>query len=626
MLDRNLTRAMGRSSGAVIGSIRQLGDQLEQQNRTLMEIVNRQSQHREQTERTNNSAKKLLSTMRSIAAATGVVTLVKSFLETSDSMSQITAKLDLINDGMQSTAELQNMIYQSAQRSRASYESTANTVARLGQNAKEAFSSNAELIQFAENLNKQFVIAGASQQEMASASLQLTQALGSGVLRGEELNAVFESAPNIIRNIADYLGVGVGEIREMASEGQITADIVKNALLSATDEINQNFEAMPMTLSQAFTMGKNAIQQSLKSSFEGWSDFLNSDEGQQAIGKMISLFTVLAQIGVGALSMIGQGALFVSDNLDFILPVLAAIGVGLLFVKSQAIASAAAQVGGALASAAAWAVANWPILLLIVTLTAVLIAAQQLGMGMEEVGSVVGQVFGTLYAVVHNVFAAIWNVVAAFVEFFVNVWNGKLDTVARLFADVFDVILGIVETVAGAIDALLGTDMASAVSGFRSQISGWVDDTFGENAIQIKRMSNLDVKSTAEQWGEAGGNIGAKLDNMNISLDSIAGGISGLNSGAIPSADELNIGNVDTVGKVKNVEGDVKLADEDLKLYRDLAERRYMNNVELQTLAPQIQVTIPESAAQNLTAQEIADKVKVVLIQQAAAHTNTAHG
>lgn len=626
MLDRNLTRAMGRSSGAVIGSIRQLGDQLEQQNRTLMEIVNRQSQHREQTERTNNSAKKLLSTMRSIAAAAGVTTLVKSFLETSDSMSQITAKLDLINDGMQSTAELQNMIYQSAQRSRASYESTANTVARLGQNAKEAFSSNAELIQFAENLNKQFVIAGASQQEMASASLQLTQALGSGVLRGEELNAVFESAPNIIRNIADYLGVGVGEIREMASDGQITADIVKNALLSATDEINQNFEAMPMTLSQAFTMGKNAIQQSLKSSFEGWSDFLNSDEGQQAIGKMISLFTVLAQIGIGALSMIGQGALFVVNNLDFILPVLAAIAVAYGVLHAAAIAEATATIAGNLAKAASWALSNWYIILGIALLASALIAAQQFGLGMEEIGSVVGQVFGTLYAVAHNVFAAIWNVIATFAEFFANVWNDPLGATARLFFDVFDVILGIVETVAGAIDALLGTDMASAVSGFRSQMSGWVDDTFGENAIQIKRMSNLDVKSTAEQWGEAGGNIGAKLDNMNISLDSIAGGISGLNSGAIPSADELNIGNVDTVGKVKNVEGDVKLADEDLKLYRDLAERRYMNNVELQTLAPQIQVTIPESAAQNLTAQEIADKVKVVLIQQAAAHTNTAHG
>lgn len=140
---------------------------------------------------------------------------------------------------------------------------------KSGQNAKDAFTNNAELIQFAENLNKQFVIAGASQQEIASASLQLTQALGAGVLRGEELNAVFESAPNIIRTIADYLGVSVGEIRELAADGAITAEIVKNAMLSATDEIDKTFRDMPMTLSQAFTMGKNEIQKSLQESFEG---------------------------------------------------------------------------------------------------------------------------------------------------------------------------------------------------------------------------------------------------------------------------------------------------------------------------------------------------------------------
>ena len=148
-------------------------------------------------------------------------------------ITKIQAKLNAINDGQQTTAQLQDMIYQSAQRSRGSFEDTANLVVRIGQNAREAFGSNAEMIQFAENLNKQFVIAGASQEEMSSATLQLTQALASGVLRGEELNAVFESAPNVIRNIAEYLGVGVGEIREMASEGQLTAEVVKNALLKA---------------------------------------------------------------------------------------------------------------------------------------------------------------------------------------------------------------------------------------------------------------------------------------------------------------------------------------------------------------------------------------------------------
>lgn len=626
MLDANLTRATGRSAGAIISNMRQLGSQLAQQNQELIEAINNQRQYTQEVEKSNRSAGSLLSTLRSMAAAAGATALTKAFLQTSDEMSQINAKLNMINDGSQTNAQLQEMIYQSAQRTRTSYQTTANIVARLGNNAREAFGNNAELIQFAENLNKQFIIAGSSQEEMASASLQLTQALGAGALRGEELNSVFEAAPNVIRTIADYLGVGVGEIREMAADGHITAEVVKNAMLSATDEINTQFKSMPMTLAQAFTMGKNYIQQALMGSFEGWSNFLKTDEGQQALGQLISLFTTLAQVGVGALSAVGQGALWVSQNLDFIIPILAAIGAALAFVKAQAMAEAAATVAGNLAKAASWAIANWQIILFAALLASALIAAQQFGIGFEEVAGWVGQVLGMLYAIGYNVFASLWNVIAAFAEFFANVWNDTLGATARLFFSVFDTILGIVETVAGAIDALLGSDLSSAVSGFRSQLSGWVDDTFGENAVQIKRMANLDVAATSQQWGDMGSNIGSKLDNMNISLEDIAGGLGGLGDISVPSAGELDIGDVGSVGRVKNIEGDVNLSDEDLKLYRDLAERRYMNRVELQTLAPQITVSIPESAAKNLTSQDIADKLKAILIQQQAAHTAVSHG
>ena len=626
MLDANLTRATGRSAGAIISNMRQLGSQLAQQNQELIEAINNQRQYTQEVEKSNRSAGSLLSTLRSMAAAAGATALTKAFLQTSDEMSQINAKLNMINDGSQTNAQLQEMIYQSAQRTRTSYQTTANIVARLGNNAREAFGNNAELIQFAENLNKQFIIAGSSQEEMASASLQLTQALGAGALRGEELNSVFEAAPNVIRTIADYLGVGVGEIREMAADGQITAEVVKNAMLSATDEINTQFKSMPMTLAQAFTMGKNYIQQALMGSFEGWSNFLNTDEGQQALGQLISLFTILAQVGVGALSAVGQGALWVSQNLDFIIPILAAIGAALAFVKAQAMAEAAATVAGNLAKAASWAIANWQIILFAALLASALIAAQQFGIGFEEVAGWVGQVLGMLYAIGYNVFASLWNVIAAFAEFFANVWNDPLGETARLFFNVFDTILGIVETVAGAIDALLGSDLSSAVSGFRSQLSGWVDDTFGESAVQIKRMSELDVAATSQQWGDMGSNIGSKLDNMNISLEDIAGGLGGLGNISVPSAGEPDIGDVGSVGRVKNIEGDVNLSDEDLRLYRDLAERRYMNRVELQTLAPQITVSIPESAAKNLTSQDIADKLKAILIQQQAAHTAVSHG
>ncbi|HGT0232641.1 TPA: tape measure protein, partial [Clostridioides difficile] len=167
------------------------------------------------------------------------------------------ARLSMINDGQQSDSGLSKMIFQSAERSRASYLDTAKIVSRIGMNAGKAFSSTKEIIGFAEQLNKKFVIAGASTEEMNSALLQLTQGLGSGVLRGEELNAVFESAPNIIQSIADYLDADIGKIRGMASEGMLTADIVKNSLLAAAEQTNAEFEKMPYTLGQIFTSVKN---------------------------------------------------------------------------------------------------------------------------------------------------------------------------------------------------------------------------------------------------------------------------------------------------------------------------------------------------------------------------------
>ncbi|WP_207092620.1 tape measure protein, partial [Clostridioides difficile] len=163
----------------------------------------------------------------------------------------------MINDGQQSDAGLNKMIFQSAERSRASYLDTAQIVSRIGMNAGKAFSSTKEIVGFAEQLNKKFVIAGASTEEMNSALLQLTQGLSSGVLRGEELNAVFESAPNIIQSIADYLDVDIGKIRGMASEGMLTADIVKNSLLAAAEQTNAEFEKMPYTFSQIWTSIKN---------------------------------------------------------------------------------------------------------------------------------------------------------------------------------------------------------------------------------------------------------------------------------------------------------------------------------------------------------------------------------
>ncbi len=621
-LDKNLTRAMGKSAGAVIGSIRQLGDQLEQQNQTLQEIINKQKQHKQEVDKTTKSANNLASAFGKIIAVSGIIMLGRTLVGISDTMTQMTAKLNLINDGAQSTAKLQQMIYQSAQRSRSVYTDTANIVTRLSMNAKEAFDSNAETIQFAENLNKQFKIAGASQEEMNSATLQLTQGLSAGLLRGEELNAVFESAPNLIRNIADYLGVGIGEIRELASDGQLTADVVKNAILAATDEINENFESIPMGYEDAMTMVQNAGMNAFQRVGKQMNDFLNSDTGEKVLNGLIGGMDLLADAASGVISILESGAGFVVENWDYIAPILFGIAAAFAAAGVAALASGAS-------AAVAWAMANWPLLLVFAAVVGLIFLLKQLGVSWEQIGEVVGGVLGGLYTVVYTVFAYWWNIIATFVEFFANVFNDPVAAIANLFAGLLDTVLGVVETAAQAIDALLGSDIAGAVSGFRDKVNDFVAEKFGENEIKIKRMDTTDVEGNVLAGMEMGSNFGAKMDNMNFSLEDIAGGVGDLGSslsGLGAGGSIGSIGDVGSVGKVKSIEGDVTLADEDLKLYRDLAERRYMNSVELQTLAPNISVSIPESAAKNLTADDVAEKLKAVLIQQAAAHTSVAHG
>lgn len=612
---------------------------IEKQNNAIKEFASRMDQARIKTEnagkaqqdyndkikKTNSMAGDLLRTLGKIAAASGVVSLAKSFLGFSDAQAQVNARMNLINDGQQTTAELNELIYQSALRAKSSYFDTADAVSKMGLNAKNAFSSNQELIAFTEQVNKQFKIGGASAQDQSNAMVQLTQAMAAGVLRGQDLNSILAAAPGIARTIEESMGWASGSIKKYAEDGKVTAQVVKNALLDMADQTNAKFESIPMTLSDAMTMGKNIVQHGVQDMAAQWNDFLNTDRGQEIIGEGIQLFSMLASAGVDALSAIGRGALWVHDNMDFIIPILLAIAEGIAVMKAASIAEAAATIAGNLAKAASWALANWYIILGVALLASALIAAQQYGVGMQEVGGVVGGVFGFIYAVGYNVFASLWNIIATFAEFFANVFNDPVAAIAHLFSGLLDTILGMVQTAASAIDALLGSNISGAINGFRNDLSSWVDSTFGENAVQIKRMANLDVGTTMKQWGSYGASLGSKLDNLNLNVSDLAGSFGNLNLG--DGAGGLgDIGNVGKVGSVGKIDNDVKLSDEDLKLYRNLAERRYMNQIELKTLAPHIEVSIPESEAKNLTAQDIADKLRALLIEQSAAGTAVSHG
>lgn len=596
-------------------AIEEFASKMEEAGQETEKAGKAQEKYNEQIKKGSSAAGDLLKTIRRIGTALGVAKLTKDFLDFSDTQTQITARLNLMNDGLQTTEQLSELIYQSALRSKSSYSDTADAVGKMGLNAKNAFSSNQELIAFTEQVNKQFNIGGASAQEQSNAMVQLTQAMAAGALRGQDLNSILAAAPGIARTIEESMGWASGSIKQYAEDGKVTASVVKNALLDMADQTNQKFESIPMTLSDAMTQAQNIVQHEVKQMAQSWNDFIQTDQGQEILGEAISLLSVMAQVGTDALAAVGSGALWAHENMDMVIPILAAVGVGFLLLKAQA-------VGAALASAAAWTMANWPILLLASLFAVALVAAQQFGFGMQEAGAVTGYVFGMVYATGYNVFATLWNVIASFAEFFANVWNDPLGATVHLFSSVLDTILSMVETVAGAIDALTGSHLQGAVSGFRGKISDWVDSTFGENSVQIKRMANLDVSATARQFGDYGANLGSKIENLDLDIGKLAGSFGDLDLSGLGNG---NIDNVAKVGKVGKVD-DIKLSDEDLKIYRDLAERRYMNKIELKTLAPEIHVTVPESAGGNLTADDVTDYIRKMLIEQMNSQTSVSHG
>ncbi|HBF4550060.1 TPA: tape measure protein [Clostridioides difficile] len=331
---------------SILTRIEQSIGKADEQQRKFNDDINKGASN---TDRLLGSVKKVVGTYMGLKTIGGLANL-------SDQMTSTNARLNMINDGQLSDGGLNKMIFQSAERSRASYLDTAQIVSRIGMNAGSAFSSTREIVSFAEQLNKKFVIAGASTEEMNSALLQLTQGLGSGVLRGEELNAVFESAPNIIKSIADYLDVDIGKIRGMASEGMLTADIVKNSLLAASAETNAQFEKMPLTIGQIFTSIKNnavmifgAIQKKIEdtvssggfrtfivnvtdaiyvlgnvgySVFNGLIDLLSSPTFQGFANMMIVGISLITQGFGWLLTVLGSVINFISQGWSIIQPIL----------------------------------------------------------------------------------------------------------------------------------------------------------------------------------------------------------------------------------------------------------------------------------------------------------------
>ena len=540
---------------------------------------------------------------------------VRGFVQMSDELTNIGARLNAINDGLQTTAELNDMIFQSAQNARGSYVDMAANVASLKAQTGDTFKSVAEAVRFTELLNKQFVISGTSASGVASTMYNLTQALATGVLRGNDLQMILSNSPALIQKVADYMGITIGELREIAKDGDVTADIVKNAIMGAAEDIDTAFEKMPYTFAQSMQKLKNEGVRALQPLSDAFSEIVNSDAFTSildAIATGITILANIAQVAFGAISAVVE---FASNHLTELISVLWAVGIVFAVVQARAIAAA-------LASFAAWAIVNLPFIALITVIALVINHLISIGVTFSKIGQFIGELMAFVFSVVDSCFTALYNTVAVFFEFLANVWVDPLNAMVQAFIDAFDVILQMIENVAAAIDAMTGSKLSGAVTSFRGKLQDWAKDNLKEKPVDLGRRQNTDPATVVNLMGQKGAELGSKIDNLAVNigdafepLDWNKYGDFGA-SGAAPD--------VGTVGKVKKVEN-VKLSDEDMKIYRDLAERKYLNNVELQTLAPNISVSIPESAAKNLTSQDIADKLKVMLIEQAARHTATAH-
>lgn len=539
-------------------------DQVEQQYNELNdEIENarrRQQGFNNSIREGNSGASSLVNTIKNLVGAYAGIQGIKKIIDLSDEYTQISARLNMIADEQNTVESLQNKIYASAQRSRASYSDTADMVSKLALRTGDLF-TNDEAIKFAENLNKLYTIAGASQEEMRSSQLQLTQALGSGVLRGEEFNAVFEAAPNVMEQVANYMGVPLGKLRELAQEGKITGDIVKAALLSIPQEVEDDFNNMPLTWSQVWTDVMNRV-------------YMASQPLLEVISWLAQNWSILEPI---------------------ILGVAGALGVYLLVTKGVALATKAWT---AIQTAFNAVMALNPVFIVIM---AIMILIGLIYGIVEAINKVTGSSIsatGIIAGAVMTAIAFIWNIVLAltdfilgcvntlvnlmiaFANFFGNLFNDPIASVIHLFGDLADSILGLLETIAKAMDKVFGSNLAGTIRGWRDSLDSKIEIAAKEygNGSYEKIMEELDLSSeslglerweygdaydTGYEWGE-----GFENEFKSIGKD---------NSAALDLMNQMSTDTAMTADNTGKIADAVNISNEDLKYLRDLAEQEAIN-------------------------------------------------
>lgn len=600
--------------------------------RYIRDNVDEQGRFNQEISAGTQQANELTNTIKRAVAAYVSIQSVGKALNISDELVQTTSRLNMMNDGVQTTAELVNMVYAVAQDARGSFSQMADVVARFGNNAKDAFSSSEEVVAFADLIQKQMTIAGASTQEAANAELQLSQALGSGVLRGDELNSIFEQAPNLIQNIADYLDVPIGKIREMAADGELSADVVKAAIFSAADDINSKFNEMPMTWGQIWQSMQNTALIAFQPVLQRLNDLANSEAFQTFIQGAIEAMATLANILLNVFDLAVSIGTFIGDNWSIIAPIVYGIVAALTaYIAISAIVAAingimamaegvkaAAQMmatGATFAETAAQQGLNaalmacpltW-IIMLILALIVVIFAvcnaiAKMTGIANSGFGVITGgvnvviQFFKNLGLTVANIALGIGNAIAALASNMMTAFHNAICSVQSWFYNLLSTALSVIEGICSALNKLPFVEfdysgISSAADDYAAKASEAagnkedyqsISDAFNEGFTTFDAFQDgwaSDAFNAGAAWGDG---IADKVSNFSLSdvfgqtdIPNVGNYTSGFNDAIANSGVGDSIGNIDdNTGKIKD---SLDVTEEDLKYLRDIAEQEAIN-------------------------------------------------
>lgn len=600
--------------------------------RYIRDNVDEQGRFNQEISAGTQQANELTNTIKRAVAAYVSIQSVGKALNISDELVQTTSRLNMMNDGVQTTAELVNMVYAAAQDARGSFSQMADVVARFGNNAKDAFSNSEEVVAFADLIQKQMTIAGASTQEVANAELQLSQALGSGVLRGDELNSIFEQAPNLIQNIADYLDVPIGKIREMAADGELSADVVKAAIFSAADDINSKFNEMPMTWGQIWQSMQNTALIAFQPVLQRLNDLANSEAFQTFIQGAIEAMATLANILLNVFEIAASVGAFIGDNWSIIAPiiygVIAALGAYLAImgiVNAITAISAAIDATKAAADALAagqtflWTVQQYGlnaalaacpitwIIVLIIALIAIIFAvcnaiAKMTGIANSGFGVITGgvnvviQFFKNLGLTVANIALGIGNAIAALASNMMTAFHNAICNVQSWFYNLLSTALSVIEGICSALNKLPFVEfdysgISSAADDYAAKASEAagnkedyqsISDAFNEGFTTFDAFQDgwaSDAFNAGAAWGDG---IADKVSNFSLSdvfgqtdIPNVGDYTSGFNDAIANSGVGDSIGNIDdNTGKIKD---SLDVTEEDLKYLRDIAEQEAIN-------------------------------------------------